>query len=131
MMLAYTLVALRALWRTLRQWWRASQGWVLCGLVGLCTGLLASMVDMCVHWVTDLRLGMCKDEWSLSNKYCCAMVGPTNFTPHRNNKALQQVCPLWQNWDVILREWGVPMLPIGDYASVHTLNYIAPAAQPC
>ena len=110
----------RVLMRLLAQAWRASQGWVLCGLVGIMTGLLASMVDMCVHWVIDFRLGICKDNIWLSNRSCCASVAPDNPSPNRDNNALQQVCPLWENWDVVLANWGISFGVLSDYTSANT-----------
>ena len=116
---------LRVAWRLLRQGWRASQGWVLCGLVGIFTGLLASMIDMCVHWVIDFRLGLCRDSIWLSNKSCCAQVGPDNVSPSRDNAALQQICPLWENWNEVLARWGVGFGPnIGDYATTYLVYVI-------
>jgi len=107
--------------RLLAQGLRASQGWVVCGLAGALTGLAASMIDMCVHWAMDFRMGVCADNMWLSNKVCCASVAPDNYSPDRDNSALEQVCPLWRNWDVILNHWGLPTALMSDYVSMYAV----------
>lgn len=71
---SYLIYSWRVIRKLVEQGWRGCQGWLICALVGICTGAIASMVDMSVHWVIDARQGRCIDSFVLSNLVCCAAI---------------------------------------------------------
>lgn len=88
---SYLIYTYRVFLRLLEQGWRGCQGWLICALVGGFTGLLASMIDMCVHWVIDVRQGRCLDSWFLSNLVCCSAID-NSLPPSCGARAGQCTC---------------------------------------
>lgn len=52
--------------------WDASKPWVVVVLTGMATGVIASCLDILSAWLSDLRLGACRDMWWMSRGLCCA-----------------------------------------------------------
>lgn len=50
--------ACRRQWRLVNDAW---QGWALIFLVGLAAGTFAGWLDIVVDWLTDVKLGICRD----------------------------------------------------------------------
>ncbi|GAA6060345.1 hypothetical protein JCM10212_004529 [Sporobolomyces blumeae] len=70
--------------------WDHAQPWIVVGLVGVATGTIASCLDVLSSWLSDLRLGVCRDMWWMSRNLCCAGLDPT------------EVCRAWQPWGEIV-----------------------------
>ncbi|BGP56537.1 chloride channel [Rhodotorula sphaerocarpa] len=66
--------------------WLASEPWVVVVVTGLATGTIASCLDILSAWLSDLRLGMCRDMWWMSRGLCCAGLDP------------DETCRAWQSW---------------------------------
>ena len=49
----------------------ASQGWIVITLVGSCAGLIAGILNICIEWLNDIKLGACQDAWFLPKSQCC------------------------------------------------------------
>lgn len=39
-------------------------------LVGVCTGIVAGVIDIGASWMTDLKFGICQAFW-LNREQCC------------------------------------------------------------
>lgn len=48
----------------------AWSGWVCVLLVGVCTGIVAGVIDIGASWMTDLKFGICQAFW-LNREQCC------------------------------------------------------------
>lgn len=64
----------------------AAEPWVVVVVTGIVTGAIASALDILSAWLSDLRLGACKDMWWMSRGLCCAGLDRTSsssrlFTP--------------------------------------------------
>jgi chloride channel 3/4/5 len=68
-----------------------AQAWIICAMVGLSTGFLAALVDIVVHWMSDLKLGYCKRGFWLDYAFCC----------HAGELSdpIKKHCSDWQLWD--------------------------------
>eukprot|EP00698_Gefionella_okellyi_P021234 TRINITY_DN681_c0_g1_i3.p1 TRINITY_DN681_c0_g1~~TRINITY_DN681_c0_g1_i3.p1 ORF type:complete len:738 (+),score=141.68 TRINITY_DN681_c0_g1_i3:35-2248(+) len=65
----------------------ASQAWILVLLIGVATGIAASLIDMGVEWMSDMKVGVCLPEIWLSNAMCCRGLDP---------------CDNWRDWSDFL-----------------------------
>ncbi|BGP01071.1 Anion/proton exchange transporter GEF1 [Rhodotorula toruloides] len=70
--------------------WVASKPWVVVVLTGMATGVIASCLDILSAWLSDLRLGACRDMWWMSRGLCCAGLDP------------QETCRAWRTWGEIV-----------------------------
>ncbi|BGP25738.1 chloride channel [Rhodotorula toruloides] len=70
--------------------WDASKPWVVVVLTGMATGVIASCLDILSAWLSDLRLGACRDMWWMSRGLCCAGLDP------------QETCRAWRTWGEIV-----------------------------
>lgn len=52
--------------------WAATEPWVVVVVTGVVVGTIASCLDILSAWLSDLRLGACKDMWWMSRGLCCA-----------------------------------------------------------
>jgi hypothetical protein len=78
-----------------------SQGWVLCGLIGVTTGVIASFVDLATQWAVDIKSGYCNQNWYLPNSMCCA--GSTaNIANAANRHPLLMECDEWTQWTTLM-----------------------------
>lgn len=60
--------------------WAATEPWVVVVVTGVVVGTIASCLDILSAWLSDLRLGACKDMWWMSRGLCCAGLDRT-FVP--------------------------------------------------
>ncbi|GAA5908388.1 hypothetical protein JCM8208_006179 [Rhodotorula glutinis] len=54
--------------------WRiaeACQSWAVVSLVGATIGLNAALMSIMTAWLSDLKLGYCRQGWWLNRKFCC------------------------------------------------------------
>jgi chloride channel 3/4/5 len=65
----------------------ASQGWILVGLIGCITSLVAYFVNITEGVLFDLKYGYCSSAWYLSRKKCCS--GTSN-------------CEEWLAWSQVI-----------------------------
>ncbi|KAK4055889.1 chloride channel [Microbotryomycetes sp. JL221] len=56
--------------------WDATIPWLVIVATGLATGLVASSLDVLSAWLSDMRFGICKDSWWMSQAMCCAGLDP-------------------------------------------------------
>lgn len=49
----------------------SSQSWILILLTGIAIGLIGGWIDLAAAWLTDTKLGYCKNQWYASKKICC------------------------------------------------------------
>ena len=75
-----------------------SQGWILCALIGVVTGVLASFVDLAVNFTVDLRSGYCNDHWFLANQLCCASESIQKNIADDTRHPLLMQCDYWTEW---------------------------------
>ncbi|GAA5827318.1 hypothetical protein JCM11251_003762 [Rhodosporidiobolus azoricus] len=66
--------------------------WLVVVLVGVLTGAVASGLDVLSAWLSDLRLGGCRDMWWMSRGLCCAGLDPG------------ETCRAWRTWGEIVGE---------------------------
>jgi chloride channel 3/4/5 len=52
----------------------SSQSWILILLTGITIGLIGGWIDLASAWLTDTRLGYCKNQWYVSKKVCCKIL---------------------------------------------------------
>ncbi|GAA5860911.1 hypothetical protein JCM3774_003185 [Rhodotorula dairenensis] len=68
----------------------AAEPWVVVVVTGILTGAIASALDILSAWLSDLRLGACKDMWWMSRGLCCAGLDPN------------ETCRAWRTWGQIV-----------------------------
>ena len=49
----------------------AWSGWLCVLLVGLCSGLMAGIIDIGATWLTDIKFGICPSAFYLNREQCC------------------------------------------------------------
>ena len=49
----------------------AWSGWLCVLLVGLCSGLMAGIIDIGATWLTDIKFGICPSAFYLNKEQCC------------------------------------------------------------
>ncbi|GAA5889468.1 hypothetical protein JCM6882_007039 [Rhodosporidiobolus microsporus] len=64
--------------------------WLVVVLIGVLTGAVASCLDVLSAWLSDLRLGGCRDMWWMSRGLCCAGLDPG------------ETCRAWRTWGEIV-----------------------------
>ncbi|GAA5926868.1 uncharacterized protein JCM15063_000391 [Sporobolomyces koalae] len=69
--------------------WDQAKPWLVVVLTGIATGTIASCLDVLSSWLSDLRLGVCRDMWWMSRNLCCAGLDPT------------ETCRAWRTWGEI------------------------------
>ncbi|KAK9746528.1 CBS domain [Popillia japonica] len=57
----------------------AWSGWLCVLLVGLCTGVVAGVIDIGASWMTDLKFGICPQAFWLNKEQCCWSSEETTF----------------------------------------------------
>ncbi|KOB76585.1 Chloride channel protein 3 [Operophtera brumata] len=69
----------------------AWSGWVCVLLVGVCTGIVAGVIDIGASWMTDLKFGICHQAFWLNREQCCwSDTNNTNFELGN--------CSQWSTW---------------------------------
>lgn len=58
------------------------------GLAGACIGVNAALISIITEWLSDLKMGYCKDGWWLNKEFCCWEI-PGNERDR---------CEAWQLW---------------------------------
>ncbi len=66
-------------------------------LVGVLFALLACMVEMVVHFMSDLKTGYCTDKWTLSYHICCSR------SPLERGAGHLPLCPAWRDWSSVFQ----------------------------
>ena len=59
------------LWDRIKQANDAWGGWLVVFLVGLAAGLSAGVIDIGASWMTDLKLGICPENFWFNKEACC------------------------------------------------------------
>lgn len=72
----------------------AWSGWVVVLLVGLSCGLFAGVVDIGADWMSDLKEGICEDQFWFNKETCC-WADNTSFT--------DKGCSQWKTWNDIFK----------------------------
>jgi chloride channel 3/4/5 len=49
----------------------SAQSWILTLLTGIAIGLIGGWIDLTSAWLTDTKLGYCRNQWYISKKVCC------------------------------------------------------------
>ncbi|BGP17587.1 chloride channel [Rhodosporidiobolus nylandii] len=70
--------------------WEGAKPWLVVVLTGMLTGVVASCLDILSAWLSDLRLGACRDMWWMSRGLCCAGLDP------------DETCRAWRTWGEIV-----------------------------
>ncbi|GAA5868332.1 hypothetical protein JCM1840_005642 [Sporobolomyces johnsonii] len=70
--------------------WDQAKPWLVVVLTGMATGVVASCLDILSAWLSDLRLGACRDMWWMSRGLCCAGLDPS------------ETCRAWRTWGEIV-----------------------------
>jgi chloride channel 3/4/5 len=90
--------------------WEGAKPWLVVVLIGVLTGAVASCLDILSAWLSDLRLGGCRDMWWMSRGLCCAGLDrafptfPLFFRRYRANLvscAADETCRAWRTWGEI------------------------------
>ena len=51
--------------------WDSAIPWLVVVATGIATGVLGSAMDIVTAWLSDLRFGICRDQWWMSRASCC------------------------------------------------------------
>lgn len=57
--------------RTIFESYEAGQAWVVVSLVGLAIGLNSAVLNVVTEWLSDVKLGYCRDGFYLNQQFCC------------------------------------------------------------
>lgn len=97
------LMSKRSLRFRVKKYWEASQGWVAAGLIGFCTAVIASIVDVIVATVFDWKVGYCSNS---------------PFSDHDN--CLRKNGTTWTEWPEVLggTEYGTGFAMYGLLAAI-------------
>lgn len=97
-----------SLWDRLRQINDAWGGWLVVFLVGLAAGLSAGVIDIGASWMTDLKLGICPENFWFNKEACC----------WSDDNTFDEVgCQQWKTW-------GELFTGKSTGTGVYVLNYI-------
>ncbi len=73
----------------------AWSGWLCVLLVGLCSGVMAGIIDIGATWLTDIKFGICPSAFYLNREQCCWSSNETVIDISGN-------CSLWKTWPEIM-----------------------------
>ncbi|XP_068620030.1 H(+)/Cl(-) exchange transporter 3 isoform X3 [Battus philenor] len=79
-----------SLWDLIKGAHDAWSGWVCVLLVGVCTGVVAGVIDIGASWMTDLKFGICPQAFWFNREQCCWSSDETTFD--KGN------CSQWLTW---------------------------------
>ncbi|XP_072931426.1 H(+)/Cl(-) exchange transporter 5 isoform X2 [Epargyreus clarus] len=85
-----------SLWDLIKGAHDAWSGWVCVLLVGVCTGVVAGVIDIGASWMTDLKFGICPQAFWFNREQCCWSSDETTFD-HGN-------CSQWLTWPQVFGE---------------------------
>ncbi|XP_038056734.1 H(+)/Cl(-) exchange transporter 4-like isoform X1 [Patiria miniata] len=83
----------RSIWGRLKGSFYAVSAWVVVLLVGIFAGAFAGIIDIGATWLSDIKLGVCKDAFWLNWEQCCWVQNNTQFG---NEDDIQ--CLTWFQW---------------------------------
>ncbi|XP_045476056.1 H(+)/Cl(-) exchange transporter 5-like [Harmonia axyridis] len=83
-----------SLWNLIQGFHDAWSGWLCVLLVGLCTGVVAGVIDIGASWMTDLKFGICLQAFWLNQEQCCWSSNETAFDSGN--------CSNWYSWAEVL-----------------------------
>ncbi|CAB4055781.1 CLCN3_4_5 [Lepeophtheirus salmonis] len=72
----------------------AWSGWVCVLLVGICSGVMAGVIDIGATWLMDLKFGICPSAFYLNKEQCCWSSNDTLIDIAGN-------CSLWLSWSEV------------------------------
>ncbi|GAA5827847.1 hypothetical protein JCM5353_005667 [Sporobolomyces roseus] len=85
--------------------WDQAKPWLVVVLTGIATGTIASCLDVLSSWLSDLRLGVCRDMWWMSRHLCCAGLDPA------------ETCRAWRTWgEIVGDEQHIVLRAITQYS---------------
>ncbi|XP_049885114.1 H(+)/Cl(-) exchange transporter 5 isoform X2 [Pectinophora gossypiella] len=85
-----------SIWDLIKGAHDAWSGWVCVLLVGVCTGVVAGVIDIGASWMTDLKFGICPQAFWFNREQCCWSSNETTFD-HGN-------CSQWRTWAQLFGE---------------------------
>ncbi|XP_044745549.1 H(+)/Cl(-) exchange transporter 5-like [Coccinella septempunctata] len=83
-----------SIWNLIQGFHDAWSGWLCVLLVGLCTGVVAGVIDIGASWMTDLKFGICLQAFWLNQEQCCWSSNETAFDSGN--------CSHWYTWAEVL-----------------------------
>lgn len=83
-----------SIWNRIQGFHDAWSGWLCVLLVGLCTGVVAGVIDIGASWMTDLKFGICLQAFWLNQEQCCWSSNETAFDSGN--------CSHWYTWAEVL-----------------------------
>ena len=72
----------------------AWSGWLVVFAVGALTGFAAGVIDIGAEWMTDIKEGICTEQFWFNKKACC-WTSSSKF-------GLEQGCPQWKTWSDVV-----------------------------
>ncbi|KAI7956875.1 hypothetical protein MJO28_003970 [Puccinia striiformis f. sp. tritici] len=90
----------------------SGQSWLVVGLVGMTIGLNAALISIITAWLSNLKMGYCKQGWWLNSKFCCWEIERSTSTIVREGISIglsgasgvigsggtEEGCDDWQTW---------------------------------
>ncbi|XP_045476075.1 H(+)/Cl(-) exchange transporter 5-like [Harmonia axyridis] len=98
-----------SLWNLVEGAHDAWSGWLCVLLVGLCTGIVAGVIDIGASWMSDLKFGICPQAFWLNQEQCCWSSNETGFGNGN--------CSHWYTWSEILGNKN-------DGFAAYTISYL-------
>lgn len=107
--------------------WDQAKPWLVVVLTGIATGTIASCLDVLSSWLSDLRLGVCRDMWWMSRNLCCAGLDrefSNIFVSLFARKLIQseysiaaETCRAWRTWgEIVGDEQHIVLRAITQYS---------------
>ncbi|KAG8761011.1 glycerol ethanol, ferric requiring protein [Serendipita sp. 396] len=75
-------------WRHIKKIAINSQSWFVVSLAGAIIGVNAALISITTEWLSDIKMGYCKDGWWLNQEFCC----------WENQKNEGAACDAWTSW---------------------------------
>ncbi|ORY65634.1 chloride channel [Leucosporidium creatinivorum] len=82
----HELAELKGLRGVSERLWDSAIPWLVVVATGIGTGAVASCLDILSAWLSDLRMGVCRDRWWMSKGVCCMGLDRG------------EVCNAWKVW---------------------------------
>ncbi|MBW0474197.1 hypothetical protein O181_013912 [Austropuccinia psidii MF-1] len=57
--------------KSILSFYAAAQSWLIVALIGASIGLNAALISIITSWLSDLKMGYCRQGWWLNEKFCC------------------------------------------------------------
>ncbi|CAG8488915.1 10203_t:CDS:10 [Ambispora leptoticha] len=100
--------------------YEAGQAWIVVFIVGAIIGMNAAITDIITEWLSDIKLGYCKNSWWLNQKFCCWEIEREDGS-----------CEEWENWSrFYIINWFFYIFFATTFAAVcaHLIRSFAPYA---